>query len=77
VDVEIAKDTEEATVVPLEAVFRESSAKDPFVFVRSGSSWERREVQLGLANALVAVVRSGLRPGEVVAAEYPPPDKTR
>ena len=59
-------------VAPLESVFRDPSTQQPYVFVRSGDAWERRDVQLGLVNQVVAVVRSGLRPGDVLAAEVPP-----
>ena len=71
VDVDITAE-KQASIVPLGSVFREGSGGSPFVFVKSGEGWERREVELGLVNNLVAAVRSGLRPGEVVAAEYPP-----
>jgi hypothetical protein len=72
VDVELEREKDAAAVAPLEAVFRDASTQQPFVFVKNGDQWERRDVQLGLINNLVAAVRSGLRPGEVVAADYPP-----
>jgi hypothetical protein len=58
----------------LGAVFesKSSGAAAPHVFVRSGEVWERREVQLGLASNTAVSVRSGLQPGDVVAAELPP-----
>jgi multidrug resistance efflux pump len=73
VDVEVETE-KEATVVRLGSVFQDDSTGKPFVFVRSGSAWERREVQLGLTSNVVAAVRSGVRPGEVVALEHPPMD---
>lgn len=72
VDVELEKETQAAAVTPLESVFRDQATQQPYVFVKGRDGWERRDVQLGLINNLVAAVRSGLRPGEVVAAEYPP-----
>ena len=72
VDVELDSEKQVATVAPLSAIFRDGDAGSPYVFVKSGEGWERREVQLGLTNNLVVAVRSGLRPGEVVAAEVPP-----
>jgi multidrug resistance efflux pump len=72
VDVELEKDAAAPAVVPLASVFRDGSTRQPYVFVRNGDRWQRREVELGLFNNLVVAVRSGLRPGEVVAAEYPP-----
>jgi multidrug efflux pump subunit AcrA (membrane-fusion protein) len=62
---------EQAAVAPLAAVFREGSAGEPFVFVKGPSAWERRTVEVGLANNVAAAVRSGLRPGETVAVEWP------
>ncbi|MBM3745733.1 MAG: HlyD family efflux transporter periplasmic adaptor subunit [Acidobacteria bacterium] len=63
---------EQAAVAPLESVFRDGPQGAPFAFLRGPKGWERREVELGLANHVAVVVRSGLRPGEVVAAERPP-----
>jgi hypothetical protein len=40
-------------------------------YVKSASGWEKRPVELGLTNYIAAVVASGLREGEVVAAERP------
>lgn len=74
VSADVVLETEpEAAIVPLETVFHENG--QPFVFVRSASGWERRQVQLGTANNIVVAVRSGLRPGETVAAEWPPAQK--
>ena len=72
VDVEVESETQVAAVAPLATIFQDGASSSPFVYVKSGDGWERREVQLGLTNNLVAAVRSGLRPGEVVAAEVPP-----
>lgn len=72
VDVQLESETQVAAVAPLAAIFQDGASQSPFVYVKSGDGWERREVQLGLTNNLVAAVRSGLRPGEVVAAEVPP-----
>jgi HlyD family secretion protein len=71
VSVDVVLDAEEAPAsIPLAAVFREEGA-NPFVFVREGTAWVRREIELGLASYTHAAVRSGLRPGEVVALEIP------
>jgi HlyD family secretion protein len=60
----------QATLAPLSAVFYERGA-NPFVFLRTPSGWQRREIELGLRNHLAAVVRSGVSPGDVVATERP------
>jgi multidrug efflux pump subunit AcrA (membrane-fusion protein) len=62
---------ERAAIAPRETIFREGTDGGPFVFLKNASGWERRSVELGPANHVAAVVRSGLRPGEVVAAEWP------
>jgi HlyD family secretion protein len=69
VDVEIDREDAPASV-SLAAIFREDGAR-PFVFVRDAEGWVRREVELGLANYTHAAVRSGLKPGDVVALEIP------
>jgi multidrug efflux pump subunit AcrA (membrane-fusion protein) len=61
----------DATMVPLECVFYEPDSKEPFAFVQSESGWEKRPVELGLTNHVAAAIRSGLEPGETVAAEWP------
>jgi multidrug efflux pump subunit AcrA (membrane-fusion protein) len=42
------------------------------VYVKNGDNWDRRPVELGAFNNIAVSVRSGLQPGEVVAAEIPP-----
>ena len=61
----------QAVAAPLESIFRDSAEEKPYAFVRGPSGYERREVELGAANHIAVVVRSGLRPGEVVALERP------
>lgn len=53
-----------AVQVPLEAVKAEKDGQ--FVYVKMGNGFERRAVQLGEANNLVATVRSGVSEGEEV-----------
>jgi hypothetical protein len=65
----------QATLVPLGAVFQEGSSAKPFVFLRASSGWQRREVELGIRNNLVAAVRSGLAAGDVVALDRPGTEK--
>jgi len=69
-DIVVARE-EKAAIAPLEAVFTEAGTGKPFAFLRRPSGWERRPVEVGLTNNVAAVVLSGLRPGEVVAAEWP------
>lgn len=65
-----------STIAPLESVFRDPAGR-PFVYVQGSSGWERRDVELGASSNLAVVVRSGLRPGEVVAAEWPIQEKRK
>lgn len=60
---------ENAAIAPLGAVFHDSSQNRPFVFLQTPSGWQRREVDLGLANHVAVAVKSGLRKGDVVALE--------
>ena len=69
-DIVVARE-EKAAIAPLEAVFTEGGTGKPFAFLRRPSGWERRPVEVGLSNNVAAVVLSGLRPDEVVAAEWP------
>ncbi len=71
VDVVLASETA-AAVIPIEAIFDAGPGTAPGVFVYSGGAWVRREIEIGLASNIAVAVRSGLRPGEVVAAERPP-----
>lgn len=72
IDVVLESSEQQATVAPLASVFRDGSGADAHVYVKNGAAWDRRNVELGLANNLSVVVRSGLKPGEVVAEDPPP-----
>jgi hypothetical protein len=58
-------------VAPLESVFQDRQDAKPYVFVKSGKGFVKREVEIGLRNNVVAAVASGLKAGEVVALERP------
>ena len=51
--------------MPLGAIVRDGTRK--FVFVRTGDTFDRREVSLGRADDHVAEVKAGLKAGEPVA----------
>ncbi|MBM3753399.1 MAG: HlyD family efflux transporter periplasmic adaptor subunit [Acidobacteria bacterium] len=74
-DVVLDETTEAAAVVPAEALQTgggEAGAK-PFVHVRNAAGvWERRIVEVAVVSYTHAAIRSGLKPGEVVALEPPP-----
>jgi len=59
------------TMAPLESVFHDERTGEDFVFVRRGSAWERRPVETGVVNNVFAAIRSGVRPGDLLAAEWP------
>lgn len=69
VDVQLGAE-ESATLAPVNAVFEDDGGSFVFVTGENGK-WQRRPVERGISNHLTAVIRSGLRPGEVVAAEWP------
>jgi HlyD family secretion protein len=64
------------TAVPLGAVFTEYNEQlkkqERFVYVQSGSTFERRVVQIGVADYFFAEILSGLNSGETVSLEQPP-----
>lgn len=73
VSADVVLDAEDnAVVAPLAGIFRDSADGPPYVFVQQPGGWERRPVELGVRNHVVAAIRSGLRPGEVIALERPP-----
>lgn len=72
----ILEESDAEAIVPRGAVFTaegaEGKASRPYVLVQDGKgTWTRREVELGLENAVQVTVKSGLKPGEVVALELP------
>lgn len=71
VDIVLASESN-ATLAPLGAVFYDTPDSKPYVLVRTQEGWERRTVELGLSNNIQVAIRSGLKPGEVVAVERPP-----
>ncbi len=60
-----------ANVVPIEAVFQDAPEASRYVYVRGPDGWLRREVETGLSNHTTVAIRSGLRPGDVVALSRP------
>ena len=62
--------TENATLVPREAVFGEGD--EHFAFVRAGTNWEKRPVEVVGENHTTAAIGSGVSAGDVLAAEIPP-----
>ena len=58
-----------ALLAPRECVFYDPK---PFAYVRGLSGWERRDLELGLANNVTVAVRSGLHEGDVIATQPPP-----
>jgi len=67
----------DTVVAPLEAVFQDQPGGETYVFVRQASGWERRPVEVALKNNVAAAIRSGLQPGEVIAAERPDTRQTK
>jgi HlyD family secretion protein len=77
-EIMIESDAQVSAAAPLGAVFQEASvsgdgsSSKAYVFVKAANGWERREVEVGIHNNLIAAVKSGLKPGEVVALDRPP-----
>ena len=75
VSAEVILETQEnaQASIPMGALFEEGTLGKKFVLVEDSGGWARRPVELGTFNNLVAAVKSGLRPGEVVALDRPRP----
>jgi len=62
--------------VPLGAVFTEYNEslrkQERFVYVKSGETYEKRLIQIGVADYFFAEILTGLQPGETVSLEQPP-----
>ncbi len=73
VSAEVVLETEEhaQATIPVGAVFADGTVGKKFVLVEEPGGWSHRQVELGTTNNLVAAVKSGLRPGEVVALDQP------
>jgi membrane fusion protein (multidrug efflux system) len=73
VSVDVIIELEEtATIAPLGSIFFDASGKSSFAYVKTPTGWDRRDVELGISNHVAVAVKSGLKPGDVVAAELPP-----
>lgn len=59
-------------IIPREAVFYDAEDGQPFAYLQTPSGWEKRDLELGVADNIAVAVRSGLSADEVVAAEMPP-----
>jgi HlyD family secretion protein len=71
-NVTIVADTiQEATYVPLEAIFAGQTEEQRVVFVKDGSRFEKRTVESGAANDNYIILNSGVEPGEMVALKKP------
>lgn len=70
VDVELAKEPN-ALVVPVQSV--ESDKSGSFVWLRSGSGFQKRQVQTGPENDLEIVIVSGLQAGDEIRENAPMP----
>lgn len=66
----VVESSEESVVVPRESLFSDEGGKS-FVYIKTAEGFVKREVELGLRNHVKAVVKSGVRDGEVLAVERP------
>jgi RND family efflux transporter MFP subunit len=56
--------------VPLAAIFSEQGER--YSWVKNGAGFERKEVQIGVADFFSVEVKTGLKAGDIVALEPPP-----
>lgn len=64
---------EDVLVLPLEALFEEGD--QDFVYLKTGESFEKHEVEVGTRSHTHAAVLSGLSTGQEVATEPPPAEQ--
>ena len=69
----VLESEDSATVVPREALQQEAKATPGkhFVYVKDAGGWARREVEVSAGNHILVSIRTGLKPGEVIALESP------
>ncbi len=65
----LLEERDDAVVVPRQAIFVEDG--EAAVWLRNGSGYEERSVELGPQSPAFAVIESGLQPGDVIALERP------
>lgn len=70
----VIQTNENQVLAPLESIFRDAPSGKPYVFVKTGETFEKRTVELGDRNNIKTSVVSGLKAGEVLALD--PPRKT-
>jgi multidrug efflux pump subunit AcrA (membrane-fusion protein) len=73
----ILNSEESPAIAPREAVFKEAGTEGQApaygVFIRSAEGlWEKRQVEVGLESNTFIAIKSGLKPGEVIAMDRPP-----
>ncbi len=66
----ILESVENTALAPLESIFQDGDGK-PFVYVREAAGFQKRQVELGLTNNVKAAILSGVKAGDVIAAERP------
>ena len=71
VEIPIAS-SDSAVSVLLSGVFLEEAGGSSFVYLKSGDTWERREIEVGINNLHHVEVLNGLKEGDVVALSRPP-----
>jgi HlyD family secretion protein len=59
--------------IPLEALFTEGD--NNYVYVRSGNSYHRKEVNIGQKNNDFVIIKEGIDPDEILALSNPFPEK--
>jgi hypothetical protein len=64
----VLETADSATIVPREAVF---GGEEPYAFVHETGGWEKRPLDVVMTGSTAVAVRSGVNPGEVLAAEDP------
>ncbi|MEO7650746.1 MAG: HlyD family efflux transporter periplasmic adaptor subunit [Bryobacteraceae bacterium] len=67
----VLESEQSATLAPLAGVFHEGPSSKPYVYIQSAAGLVKHPVELGLHNNTFAVVKSGLKKGDVIALDPP------
>jgi multidrug efflux pump subunit AcrA (membrane-fusion protein) len=67
----VIQTNENQLLAPIESIFRDGPTGKPYVYVKTGETFEKRTIELGDRNNIKTIVASGLKAGDVIALDAP------
>lgn len=67
----VIQTNENQLLAPIESIFRDGPTGKPYVYVKTGGTFEKRTIELGDRNNIKTIVSSGLKAGDVIALDAP------